>query len=140
MGLQKKQFLVHNNVKLASLEENRCRYAFVDSTQHHADRILMGSLIPMRFEAVEEPVQVEGFELRIGSFKSRYENWFLCCMSDLEWVLQIEGNYIQACEQLLGASVVIREELAKLSEQNKRAAPFAPTANLKILGVAVADC
>lgn len=117
----KQQFYVDNNVKLAALDEDRCRYAFVDSAEHHADRILMGSLIPTAFEAVEERESFEGFELRVCSFKSRYESWFLCCMSDLEWVLQVEGNYVKACEQLLGASVVIRAELAKLTQQSEAA-------------------
>lgn len=116
----KQQFFVHNNVKLASSVDERCRYAFVDSKEHRADRILMGSLIPTAFETVESEAEHEEFEIRVCSFKSRYESWFLCCMSDLEWVLQVEGNYVKACEKLLGASVVIRSELSRLAKQNER--------------------
>ena len=102
-------FSVHNNVKLASLDEERCRYAFVDSREHSADRILMGSLIPTRFEKVEDATGCDGFEVRVCSFKERYESWFLCCMSDLEWVLQVDGNYIGAW-QLKGKDGVFYDQ------------------------------
>lgn len=134
-----KQFFVHNNVKLSSADEDRVRYLFVDSSEHRADRILMGSLIPTTFEKLEEPVAEEGFELRLCSFRKRYESWFLCCMSDLEWVLQAEGNYVKACEKLLGVPVVLRAELGKLAEQNACCEPFTPKAGLQLLGVNAAD-
>lgn len=113
-------FFVHNNVKLATLEEGQCRYAFVDSSEHCADRILMGSLIPTRFEVLEEQRMHDGFEVRVCSFKSRYESWFLCCMSDLEWILQVNGNYVGACERLLGLPVVIQSELHQLTDQARK--------------------
>lgn len=117
---------VRNNVKLAEVEPGRCRYLFVDSTEHHADRIIVGALIPAKFEPLdpddtrrrdfEQPQGSLGFEQRICSFDSRYESWFLCCMADLEWVLQNEGSYFQACEQLLGAPAVIRCARAQLPQ------------------------
>lgn len=92
-----------NYMKLNSEDEKRCRYAFIDSNEHHADRILMGALIPVRFESQNRiGTSKVRFEVRICSFESRYESWFLCCMSDLEWVLSVEGGYSGSCEELLG--------------------------------------
>lgn len=126
-----------NSVKLVSNETEECRYAFVDSREHQADRILMGALIPVRYERVETNDPEATYELRICAFKERYESWFLCCMSDLEWVLEKERGYADACEQILGASVVIRAAKRELEKQQLEAKPFAPAAGLKRLGLSL---
>lgn len=151
-----------NNIRQAQVEEGRCRYLFVDSADHRADRIIMGSLIPTRFlpldehdtrnrklgqaaigkageptDAPEGPSEPEDaatkgepanaaeppvaepapYELRLCAFDERYEGWFLCAMEDLEWILEAEGPYLEACEQLLGAPVVIRAAQSELAGQ-----------------------
>lgn len=126
-----------NSVKLVANEAEECRYAFVDAVEHQADRILMGALIPVRYEKVETNDPEAAFELRICSFKERYESWFLCCMSDLEWVLEKERGYAEACEHILGASVVIRSAKRDLEKQQLEEKPFVPTAGLKRLGLSI---
>lgn len=132
-----KQFATHNHIKLNGAPSQYCRYAFVDSEEHQGDRILMGALIPVRFEKADA-VRVQGedglpgFELRLCTFQERYESWFLCSMADLEWVLQVQGDYIQACEQLLGAPLILREALQDLRQQRKESKPFAPTPGIEL--------
>lgn len=147
MKQPKNTFPVHNHMRLVSADADRCRYVFVDSAEHHADRILMGALIPVKFEP---PVPQHGrsdasdsgslgCELRVCSFQTRYESWFLCCMSDLEWVLQAECDYIQACEELLGPSVVIQGAMDELEKQKEAPRPFVPKAGLGRLGLKPAE-
>lgn len=126
-----------NSVKLISNEQEECRYAFVDAVDHQADRILMGALIPVRYEKVETNDPESPYELRICAFKERYESWFLCSMSDLEWVLEKEKGYAEACERILGASVVIRAAKRELEKEQLKEKPFAPTAGLKRLGLSI---
>lgn len=126
-----------NSVKLVAHTANECRYAFVDSAEHQADRILMGALIPVRYEKVETNDPDSAYELRICAFEQRYESWFLCSMADLEWVLEKERGYEDACERILGASVVIRAAQRDLEKQQLEQKPFAPTAGLKRLGLGV---
>ena len=100
-----------NFTKMASCCAGRCKYAFVDSDEHRADRILIGALIPTSFEYQERQRVTEGYELRICSFESRYESWFLNCMADLAWVLEGDAqaqasedprdSYDKACKTLL---------------------------------------
>lgn len=122
-----KQEEARNCVKQAEVEPGRCRYLFVDSAEHHGDRILVGSLIPVKFfplqaddtrnRSLVSDGEEAAFELRLCSFDERYESWFLCCMADLEWVLKVEGEYLEACEQLLGAPAVIRAARSELTRQ-----------------------
>lgn len=99
-----------NNVKMDTRMSGRCKYAFVDSPEHRADRILIGALIPAAFEHQEARSSTEGYELRICYFDRKYEAWFLNCMADLAWVLEGDdqngghpGAYARACADLLGA-------------------------------------
>ena len=96
-----------NNLKLTSRMANRCKYAFVDSVEHRADRILIGALIPVSFERDGASKTDNGFELRVCSFDRKYESWFMACMADLGWVLGDDGDqgegYRRACQVLLGA-------------------------------------
>lgn len=126
-----------NSVKLASNKTGECRYAFVDAAEHQADRILMGALIPVRYEKIETGDPEAAYELRICSFEERYESWFLCSMSDLEWVLEKERGYAEACKDILGASVVIRAAKRDLEKQQIEEKPFVPTAGLKRLGLSI---
>lgn len=123
-----KALVAHNYVRQASVDPGYCRYLFVDSADHRADRVIMGSLIPVRFLPLDaedtrnrtlttENQETPPFALRLCSFEERYESWFLCCMADLEWMLKVEGPYLEACEELLGAPAVIRAAKTQLTEQ-----------------------
>ncbi len=140
MWLKKKKTITCNNVKLTSPEPEMCRYAFVDSREHQADRILTGALIPVRYEPARDAKPGDDYELRVCSFKERYESWFLCCMSDLEWVLDAEPRYASECERMMGASVVIRAAKRDLEEGQIQAKPFNPSAGLRRLGLELPNC
>lgn len=140
----------HNCVKQAEAEPGRCRYLFVDSAEHHGDRILVGSLIPVKFFPLQagdtrnRTLAAEGdgeapFELRLCSFEARYESWFLCCMADLEWVLKVEGDYLEACEQLLGAPAVIQAARSELARQGGGSRPFSVAPGLTRLRLQAAE-
>ena len=105
-----------NFAKMSTCGAKRSKYAFVDSSEHRADRIFIGALIPVSFERQGRKRTNGAYELRICSFDSKYESWFLNCMSDLEWVLEGDGlapdgfrcegkgdsgAYAQACRELL---------------------------------------
>ena len=83
-----------NFAKMSTCGAKRSKYAFVDSSEHRADRILIGALIPVSFERQGRKRTDGRYELRICSFDSKYETWFLNCMADLEWV--IEGDDLVA--------------------------------------------
>lgn len=144
-----KQQEARNCVKQAAVEPGRCRYLFVDSAEHQGDRILVGSLIPVKFFPLEAgdtrnrtsaaDGEEAAFELRLCSFEERYESWFLCCMADLEWVLKVEGDYLGACEQLLGAPAVIQAARAELSCQGGAPRPSATLPGLARLRLQAAE-
>lgn len=105
-----------NFAKMSTCGARRSKYAFVDSSEHRADRILIGALIPVSFERQGRKRTNGAYELRICSFDSKYESWFLNCMADLEWVLEGDelasdgfcsdgeddaGAYARACRHLL---------------------------------------
>lgn len=123
--MKKNITIAHNYIKLASDDAERCRYGFVDSRDHDADRIIMGALIPARFEP-RTPDPKARFEVRICSFEARYESWFLCCMADLEWVLQVEDGYSRSCEELLGPAVIVRCAREELGQQTGEVPVIAP--------------
>lgn len=103
-GIMKREQATFNNVKMQAPVTGRCKYAFVDSVEHRADRILIGALIPVSYEHGVAQRTEDGFELRICSFESKYEQWFANCMDDLAWVLEgdtAQSAYVQACHELL---------------------------------------
>lgn len=97
-----------NHMKLTTRLSGKCKYAFVDSPDHRADRILIGALIPAVFERMQPNDAEAGYELRICTFDAKYEAWFLNCMADLAWVLEGDeatpAEYSKACATLLGAA------------------------------------
>lgn len=93
-----------NNMKLTTRLSGRCKYVFVDSSDHKAERFLIGALIPVSFEYVVERRAGQPYELRVCSFECRYEAAFLECMADLELAMFLAGNddYPAFCRALLG--------------------------------------
>ena len=93
-----------NNMKLATRLSGRCKYVFVDSVEHKAERFLIDSLIPVSFEYPTKTSGGQPYELRVCSFECRYEQSFLDCMADLEWAMFLDGHddYPKYCRALLG--------------------------------------
>ena len=93
-----------NNMKLATRLSGRCKYVFVDTAEHRAERFLIGALIPVSFDYPASSPGNQPYELRVCSFEHRYEQGFLECMADLELAMYLDGrdDYPEYCRALLG--------------------------------------
>ena len=96
-----------NNVKIDNVFPWICEYAFLDTPDYAADKVLIAREVPVKFRRREYRSQFCPYVMVFCRFNAKHEEAFLKCMADLERKLLMSGrrDYLEWCERLFAALV-----------------------------------
>ena len=99
-----------NNVRVNHILPWMRAYAYVDTAEHLADRLLIAREVPVRFRRKEYGHPNSPYVVVFCSFNKRYEKSFVKCMADLERRILMAGfkGYGDACEKAFDAEKTSR--------------------------------
>lgn len=93
-----------NNVRVKHAVPWVREYAFLDTPDYAADKLLITREVPVRFRRREFGSASCPYVMVFCRFSEKYEEAFLTCMADLERKLLMSGHhdYPEWCERLFG--------------------------------------